>query len=126
MKSIGEIQLAPGAAEPVDDSHQEISRLEDRIEELAAAIENCRKIMMASRIAIAVGGLVVVAMTFGAIGFDPLGFIAAVTGFIGGIVLFGSNKSTAEQAAAELQAAEARRGELIGNMNLRLVGEGRS
>ena len=41
---------------------------------------------------------------------------------IGGIVAYGSNVSTARQAAAELQAAEARRAELIDASNLRLVG----
>jgi hypothetical protein len=39
------------------DPHEEIVRLEERIEELAAKIESCRKFILASRIAVAGGGL---------------------------------------------------------------------
>jgi hypothetical protein len=40
------------------DPHEEIVRLEERIvEELAATIESCRKFILASRIAVAGGGL---------------------------------------------------------------------
>ena len=38
------------------DPREEIVRLEERIEELAAKIESCRKFILASRIAVASGG----------------------------------------------------------------------
>ena len=123
MNSIGE--LAPRDANPDGEARAEIARLEDRIEELAAAIENCRKIMLASRIAMTAGGLLIGALVFGLIRFDALAMIAGVTAVIGGIVLLGSNNSTSQQATAALQAAEARRAELIGSIDLRLVGEER-
>ena len=50
------------------DPHEEIVRLEEHIEELAAKIEGCRKFILASRIAVAGGGLVLAAMLVGAIG----------------------------------------------------------
>jgi hypothetical protein len=108
-----------------DDLREQIVRLEAQIEELAAAIESCRKIILISRAAILFGGLLIVAMIMGAVGFDSLVLIAAITAVIGGIVLFGSNKSTSEQAITALRAAEARRAELISGVDLRLVGDGR-
>ena len=42
------------------DPHDEIERLEAQIEELAARIENCRKFILAGRIAAAVGGVLLV------------------------------------------------------------------
>src|SRR5205823_9332236 len=42
---------------------------------------------------------------------------------IGGTVVFGSNTSTAKQTAAAAEAAEARRAELIGKINLTVVTE---
>jgi hypothetical protein len=44
------------------DPHNKVVRLEARIEELAAKIENCRKFILASRIATWGGGIVLFAM----------------------------------------------------------------
>ena len=52
------------------DPHEEIVRLEERIEELAATIESCRKFILASRIAVAGGGPLLAGMLFGAIRSD--------------------------------------------------------
>jgi hypothetical protein len=38
-----------------DDPHEEIVRIEEHIEELAAKIESCRKFILAARIAVAGG-----------------------------------------------------------------------
>jgi uncharacterized protein with ACT and thioredoxin-like domain len=52
------------------DPHEEIVRLEEHIEELSVKIESCRKFILASRIAIAGGGVVLAAMLLGAIRSD--------------------------------------------------------
>ena len=105
-----------------DDPHDEIVRLEAHIEGLAAKIENCRKFILASRIAMAGGGIVLAAMLLGAIRFDPAAMAAAVAALLGGIVLWGSNGSTAKEAAKELAAAEADRAALIEMIDLHTIG----
>jgi hypothetical protein len=106
------------------DPRTQISRLEARIDGLAEMLERCRKIALVSKVAIAAGALVMAAMTIGPIRFDPMAMIAAMTAVIGGIVAYGSNRSTSEQTAAEMRAAEALRAELIGRLELRLVDGG--
>jgi hypothetical protein len=104
------------------DLHDEILRLEAHIEELTEVIE-CRKAILVSKVAIAAGGIWLLAFTLGAIGFDPIAMIGAISAVIGGTVVFGSNTSTSKQAAVAIKAAEALRAELIGKINLRVVGE---
>jgi len=105
------------------DPHEQIVRLEAHIEELAARIESCRKFILAARIAMVGGSLVFAAMLIGAMRFDPAVMAAAVAVLLGGIVVAGSNRSTAEQARNELAATEAKRAALIGVIDLRVVGE---
>ena len=105
------------------DLREQIACLEVHIEELAEAIERCRKIILISKAAIAVGGILVLAMAIGAIRFDPTAMIGAMTAVIGGAVLLGSNSSTSQETAAALRAAEAHRAELIGKIDLRVVGD---
>jgi len=105
------------------DPHDEIVRLEAQIEELAARIDGCRKFILASRLAVAGGGVVLAAMLFGAIRFDATAMTAAVAAVLGGIAVGGSNASTAKEAANELVVAEADRAVLIGLIELRVVGE---
>jgi hypothetical protein len=107
------------------DLSEQIARLEAQIEDHADAIERCRKIGLAAKAAISVGGVVIVAVLFGLINFDPTAMIAALAAVIGGAVVFGSNASTQKQTTAALKAAEALRAELIAQIELRLVGNGR-
>ena len=61
------------------------------------------------------GGILLAAIVFGAIRFDRGWMAGAVAALLGGIVVWGSNGSTAKEAAAELTAAEeASRAALIG------------
>ena len=106
------------------DLRDQISYLETRIEDLADVIERCRKIILASKIAIATGGFYVVAGPLGVIPFDLTAMIAAMTAVIGGIVVFGSNTATSQQASANMAAAEKLRVELIGQLELRVVDAG--
>jgi uncharacterized membrane protein len=106
----------------IADPHEAIARLEARMEELSAQIENCRKFIIASRAAIALGGLVLVAGMIGVIRFDAAIMGGAIAAVLGGIVLLGSNSSTAREAGNELAAIEAQRAKMIGMMHLRVVG----
>jgi hypothetical protein len=108
------------------DPHDEIVRLEAQIEELAARLESCSKFILAGRVAMAGGAIVLVALVFGAIRFDPAWMSLAVAALLGGIVVWGSNDSTAKETAAELAAAESRRAALIGSIELRVVAERRT
>jgi FtsH-binding integral membrane protein len=103
------------------DPRDQIMRIEERIEELTDVIESCRKIMLASKLAIAAGATWLVAFTLGATGFHPMAMIAAMAAVIGGIVVFGSNMGTSKQAAAAVKEAQALRTELIDKINPRLV-----
>jgi len=103
------------------DPHEEIVHLEQLIEKLEDTIENCRKFMLASRITIAGGGAVLAVMLVGAIRFDPGTMAAAVAAFLGGVVVWGSNRSTSKEAAKELTAAEEDRGALIEMINPRAI-----
>ena len=96
-------------------------RLEERIEELHAKIESCRKFILASKIALAGGGIVLAAMLVGATRFDSGAMTAAVAAFLGGIVVCGSNASTAKEAAKELVTAEADRAVLIEAIDPRMI-----
>jgi hypothetical protein len=110
------------------DPREQIQTLEDRIEELAEIIEGCRKVIVVSKAAVFLGALLTLAMMLGAIGFDPIVMIAAITAVIGGAVLLGSNSSTLAEKTAALQAAEVERAALISRIDLRVVhdADGRS
>jgi hypothetical protein len=103
------------------DPHEEIVRLEEYIEELAAEIESCRKFILAARIAIIGGGVVLAAMVVGAIRSDLGLMAAAVASLLGGIVAWGSNTSTAKETAKEIAAAESKRAALIEQINPRVI-----
>ena len=103
------------------DPHDQVVRLEALIEELTAKIESCRKFILASRIATWGGGIVLFAMLVGAIQFDLGIMAAAVSALFGGIVVWGSNRSTANEAANAMAVAEADRTALITMINPRAI-----
>ena len=105
------------------DPHEQIAQLEVRIDDLAERIERCRKIIFAAKIAIALGAVTLLLLLFGAVRFDPVVMMAAVIAFIGGIVVSGTNASTAKQMAAEMARAEAERTGLIDQLDLRPVAD---
>jgi UPF0716 family protein affecting phage T7 exclusion len=107
------------------DLHEEILHIEAHIEELTDVIERCRKIILFSKAAIAAGGILILAIVVGALGFDPTILIGAIAAVIGGTVVFGSNTSTLKQTSADMKAAEAHRTELISRMDLKVVGDGK-
>src|SRR5258708_18936534 len=104
------------------DLREEIVRLEADIEKLAETIESCRKLVLISKGAMAIAALLIAAALLGAITLDPAVLIGAFGVVLGGVVVFGSNTSTLVQALAATTAAELRRSELIGQIDLRVVG----
>jgi hypothetical protein len=103
------------------DPHDEIVQLEARIDDLSDRIENCRKFILAGRVAATGGGIVLAALLTGALRFDPAVMAIAAAALLGGFVAWGSNLSTANEAADEMAAAEARRAALIGGIQLRVI-----
>jgi hypothetical protein len=109
------------------DPREEIVRLEAEIEELAETIESCRKLILIAKGAMGIAALLIVAGLFNVVALDPALLIAAFGILLGGVVVFGSNISTLDQARTRTRAAEQRRSQLIGAMELRVVtgGNGR-
>jgi hypothetical protein len=101
-------------------THEQIARLESRIEQLADAVERCRKLGLFANVLWIGGALWLVAGIFGFVYFGPA-MLGAITAILGGFVLSGSNRSTMQQAQDALGQAEAQRNELIGTIDLRMV-----
>lgn len=101
--------------------HDQIEDLELQIEALAAAAERCRKISVASKLAIGIGGMWLAAIIVGVVWPNATGLLGSMTSMIAGVVVLGSNSSTWQELTAKLETAEALRTELIGRIELRVV-----
>ena len=106
-----------------DDPTDEIAEIEARIEELAEIAERCRRIVLASKAAIAVGVALLPIMVFGLFGSSQVAALGSIALVLGGIVSLGSNVSTLRQTESAISAAEVRRSDLIGRIDLRVVGD---
>jgi hypothetical protein len=106
-----------------DDPSDEISRIEARLEQLAEVSERCRKIILASKAAIAGGGVWLLVMMLGLSGSGQVAAIGSIALVLGGIVSLGSNVSTLRQTTAAISAAEVLRSDLISRIDLRVVGD---
>jgi hypothetical protein len=109
-----------------DEETDEISRIEARLEELAEVAERCRKIILGSKIAIAGGAALLLLMVLGLFGSSQVAAVGSIAIVLGGIVSLGSNISTLQQTQAAMAAAEGLRSDLIGRIDLRVVGEVKS
>ena len=105
---------------PID----EISRIEAQLDELAEVSERCRKIIVVSKAAIAGGAALLLVTMLGLFGSNQVTAIGAIAVVIGGIVSLGSNVSTLRETMAAMTAAEMLRSDLIGRIDLRMVGDG--
>jgi hypothetical protein len=104
-------------------SHDEIERLEAEIDDIGSRLESCRKFILVARIALFGGAVLLAAILLGAIAFDQRLLLLAIAALLGGIVVWGSNHSTANEARAELAEAEAERAALIERLHLQVVTE---
>jgi hypothetical protein len=105
--------------EPID----EISMIEARLAQLAEVAERCRKIIVVSKAAIAGGIALLLLMMLGLFAANQVAALGSIAVVLGGIVSFGSNVSTLRQTTEAISAAELVRSDLIGRMDLRVVGE---
>jgi hypothetical protein len=104
-----------------DNPIDEISRIEARLEQLAEAAERCRKIILVSRAAIALGVAWLLVMLLGLFGSGAVPALGSIALVLGGIVSLGSNVSTLQQTMAAISEAELLRSDLIGRIDLRVV-----
>lgn len=116
--------LDPSDLDPTDDDEpaDEMSLVEARLEHLAEVAERCRKIILASKLAIAAGAGLLLAMILGLIGPNDNAAIAAMAVVLGAIVSWGSNVSTLRQTMDDISDAEAHRSDMIDRRHLRVVG----
>jgi hypothetical protein len=104
-----------------DNPSDEISDIEVRIEELAEIAGRCRRIILGSKVAIASGFALLLIALLGLIDTGATAALGSIALVLGGIVSLGSNISTLRQTEAAINAAEARRSDLIGEIDLRVV-----
>jgi hypothetical protein len=100
-----------------------IADLESEIERLSDVAERCRKLMTVARAACIIGSLMVLITVLGQA--SPMAFVFAVAAILGGIALFGSNKTTRDQVIGAMTVHEPRRAQLIDRLDLHEV-EGES
>ena len=103
------------------DPTDEISRIEAHLEELAEAAERCRKFILASKVAIAAGGALLLVVMLGLLGSTAA--LASIAMLLGGIVSLGSNVSTLRQTEEAIASAELLRSDLISRIELRVVAD---
>ncbi|MFO1109054.1 MAG: hypothetical protein U1E61_07735 [Bradyrhizobium sp.] len=114
--------MAEGDLSDEDDPGDDISTIEARLEHLAGVSERCRKIILFSKLAIAGGFTVLIGLMLGFFGSSQIAAIGSIAAMLGGIVSLGSNVSTLQQTSAAISDAERLRSDMIGRIDLRVVG----
>jgi uncharacterized membrane protein YqjE len=105
-------------------SRDDIARIEAHIEELAEAIERCRKFSLFAKAIIAAGAIWLALSILMVVSFTPETTLTALAAIIIGVVMLGSNKTTWTQTETALHASEAMRAGMIGRLELRVVDDG--
>jgi len=105
------------------DLHQRISDLETEIDVLSDAAEHCRKSMVVAKAAVGVGALLFVASFLGLLRSDAIILVIGIASALAGTVFYGSSRSSLEAIAAKIRVCEARRTQMIDELNLRAIEE---
>jgi hypothetical protein len=104
-----------------DASHDQMAEIEERIEALARTAERCRKFILASKIAIAGGVVLLLFVILGLFGVGQISALGSIALILGGIVSLGSNTSTLQQTNGALVAASMLRSDMIDAIDLSVV-----
>jgi hypothetical protein len=86
-----------------------VADLELRIEELAAAIDQSRKLTRLGNVSTMLGLALLAALILTLLGFSPVAMVAGIAFAIGGLVLSGSSKRSTEELMNSLRQAEMQR-----------------
>jgi len=105
-------------------TREDIARVEARIEELAEAIERCRKFSLTAKITIAAGAGWIALSMLSVVSYTPETTIAALAAIIIGVVLLGSNATTWRETEGAMRASETMRADMIERLELRVVDDG--
>jgi len=101
----------------MSEPRQEIADLEAEIDELVDAAERCRKVIALAKVVIGAGGVLLLLTLIGTVRFGPTAWVLAIAAVLGGLALSGSHGSTRDQIRAKIAACEARRTQLIGELD---------
>lgn len=105
----------------MSDLHQQIADLEAEIDALSDAAEQCRKSIVVAKVAIGVGVLLFVALLLGLIQTDAILLVFGIAATLAGIGYYGSSRSSLEGISAKIRAHEARRAEMINQIDFTAV-----
>jgi hypothetical protein len=101
--------------------HDEIARLEQRLEDLADDMERCRKLAILAKVMVMGSVAWIAAGLVGLVGLGGTSIVVSIAAILAGLILGGSNRSSMEHTQADIDKTEARRHELIGAIDLRTV-----
>jgi hypothetical protein len=104
-----------------DDQPDQMAEIEERIEALARTAERCRKFILASKIAIGAGAILLLFVILGLFGVGQISALGSIALILGGIVSLGSNTSTLQQTNGALVAASMLRSDMIDAIDLSVV-----
>jgi len=102
------------------DLHQQIADLEAEIDTLSDAAEECRKSMVVGKAVVGVGILLFIAPILGLIRSDVIVLVFGIAAALAGVVFYGSSRSSFEKITEKITAHEARRAEMIDEMDLQV------
>ena len=103
----------------MSDLNEQIAELETEIENLSWAAERCGRMMLAAKVAIVAGVLLIATTTAGLLRFTPLLFVLSIGGVLGGVAFFGSTRATRQEMISKIRARETQRSEMIDRLELR-------
>jgi hypothetical protein len=101
--------------------HQQIADLEVEIDALSDAAEHCRKSMVVAKVAIGAGVLLFMTSLLGLIRPNPIILVGGIAAAIAGVGFYGSSRGSLDQITGKIRKSEARRAEMIDEMDVQTV-----